>query len=78
MQVLNQKQLDSIKNTIAIQCSEGNWNADPYMLGMANGMLLIQSIIDNTEPEYLKGPKKWTGIRSLDIVRENPYNDKRT
>ena len=41
------------------QCSEGNWNYDPYMHGMANGMILALSQMEGKDPEYLDAPKKW-------------------
>ncbi|NND70565.1 MAG: hypothetical protein HKN43_03200 [Rhodothermales bacterium] len=35
--------IKSLDNVTAIQCSDGNWNHDAYMHGMANGLLLAQS-----------------------------------
>ena len=54
----NKEKLDDL---IKIQCSDGNWNYDPYMHGMANGMILARSIIqgEEKEPEYLEAPKEW-------------------
>jgi len=42
-----------------VQCSDGNWNYDPYMHGMANGMLFAISLFDDKPPEYLDAPEKW-------------------
>jgi hypothetical protein len=45
---------------VKIQCSPGNWDYDPYMHGMANGMLLAQAMIRDTgEPAYLTAPSSW-------------------
>ena len=42
-----------------VQCSDGNWNFDPYMHGMANGMIFSLSLMKDEEPKYLDPPKKW-------------------
>jgi len=41
------------------QCSEGNWNYDPYMHGIANGLILALSIMKGEEPAFLEAPKQW-------------------
>ena len=55
--------LEEIKNTmrdlINVQCSNGNWNYNEYMHGMANGMLLMMSIVDGSQPEFLEAPESW-------------------
>jgi len=48
-----------IDELVKLQCSSGNWNFDPYMHGMANGMLLIQAILNNTDYKPLEAPKEW-------------------
>ena len=57
--------INSIDELVNIQCSDGNWNADPYMHGMANGMILIQSIINGKNPEFLDAPKRWLTKRLI-------------
>lgn len=37
-----------------IQGADGNWNADPYMCGMFNGIELVLAQLENREPEYRK------------------------
>jgi hypothetical protein len=44
-----------------IQCLDGNWDWSPYMMGLANGLLLAQSIIKGETPTLLNPPKKWVG-----------------
>ena len=51
--------LETLKEMTAVQCSDGNWNYDPYMFGMANGMIFAISIFEDTEPHYLDAPEKW-------------------
>ena len=51
-----------------IQCSDGNWNYDAYMHGMANGMIFALSIFRGNQPEYLEAPDKW--------LKDTPNTDK--
>lgn len=37
---------------LAIQCTDGTWNYDPYLHGMANGMIFMKSLVDGQEPPY--------------------------
>lgn len=51
-----EQQLEEIKN---IQTSKGNWDCDPYMHGMANGLILADAIVKDIEPVFLEAPKEW-------------------
>ena len=51
--------LKALQELLDIQCSQGNWNYDPYMHGMANGMILAQSLVTGKEPDYLDPPEHW-------------------
>lgn len=53
------KIIDDLKKLIAIQSSNGNWNYDAYMYGLANGLIMAESIVSNKEPVFLDAPKKW-------------------
>lgn len=57
-----------LKEITAIQCSDGNWNYNPYMHGLANGMILAIACLENKEPEYLEAPDAW--------LKDVPNNDK--
>ncbi len=57
--------LKTLKELTEIQCRNGNWNFDPYMHGMANGMIFALSIFENTEPQYLEAPAEWLCDRSV-------------
>jgi len=50
---------ESLQDVINIQCSNGNWNYDPYMHGLANGLLMAQALYKGKEPQFLDGPDKW-------------------
>ena len=63
-----QNSLKTLREMLNVQCSNGNWNFDPYMHGMANGMIFALSLFDNKRPEYLEAPEVWL----CDI----PNNDK--
>ena len=53
------KVIEEIDDLLKVQCSDGNWNYDPYMHGMANGMILIKAIVTRKSPKFLTAPKKW-------------------
>jgi hypothetical protein len=57
--------IESLKACVEIQCQDGNWDMDPYTLGMANGLILALHIMEETEGEvaYKEAPEKW--IREL-------------
>lgn len=54
-----ENQIKQLQDLLDIQCSYGNWNYDPYMHGMANGMILAMSLLKNEEPVYLDAPAEW-------------------
>ena len=54
----------NLKRVTDIHTGNGNWNYDPYMHGMANGLILASAIAEGTEPQYLTAPKKW--IRKIE------------
>ena len=51
--------LDKLKELTKIQCSDGNWNYDPYMQGLANGMILAVAVMEGKTPKYLEMPDGW-------------------
>lgn len=53
------EKIEKIQNIVDIQCSAGNYDYDPYMHGMANGMLVVLSCLTEKEPEFMEAPKKW-------------------
>ena len=56
---VDEKLLSGMDNIINIQKYDGNWNFDPYMQGMLNGMLLIESAVTNKEYKPYSAPKRW-------------------
>lgn len=70
-----QNSLKILRELLDVQCMNGNWNYDPYMHGMANGMILALSLFDNKQPEYLKTPKIW--LRDLPIKDKSVVKNER-
>jgi hypothetical protein len=68
--VIFDKSVDTLREMLQVQCSGGNWNYDPYMHGMANGMIFALSLFDDKEPQYLEAPEVW--------LKDIPNNDKPT
>lgn len=59
------KRIKDLEDLLAVQCSNGNWNYDTYMMGLANGMILAHHIITGKEgtPPYKSEPKQWLSDR---------------
>ncbi len=65
-----------IAQVLSIQKSDGNWNYSPYMMGMANGLILAEAILNGSEPEYLSAPSVWVQDVSAEIVDTEPTQQK--
>ena len=48
-----------LNEIIAIQKMSGNWDYNPYMHGMLNGLILAKAIIEDKEPVYYDRPKEY-------------------
>ncbi len=53
------KVISKLEDVTKIQTSDGNWNYDPYMQGMANGLILALSIAKGDDPVFLEAPEVW-------------------
>ena len=51
--------VEALRDVTNVQCSDGNWNHDPYMHGMANGLLLALSFFEAGKVEFLEAPDEW-------------------
>ena len=51
--------IKSIDKLIKQQSKRGNYDYDPYMHGLLNGMIFIRSVITDEKPEFVDAPKKW-------------------
>lgn len=60
MKVTTLKQArEQMQKLLDTQGMKGNWDYDPYMQGMYNGMELAMCVLENREPVYKTTPKKW-------------------
>lgn len=61
---------------VNVQSSPGNWNVNPYMHGMANGLILALHTARDDEGEvaYLPAPAKWTDD-AYNVPTEAPEPD---
>lgn len=59
MENVHETRIKRIEEMIEIQSRSGNYDYDPYMHGMANGMIYIHSILTDKNPKYLSAPSKW-------------------
>lgn len=64
-----------LENVTNIQCSNGNWNYDPYMLGMANGLILARAILTGEEAKFLGAPEEWLRDRHCDPEVTSPEGE---
>ena len=53
------KRIRDIKEVTKIQCTDGNWNYDPYMQGLANGLIMAVALLEAKEPRFFSRPKNW-------------------
>jgi len=51
--------LVSLYGVTDLQCRNGNWNYDPYMMGLANGLLLAIATLTDSEYKPLAKPDEW-------------------
>lgn len=58
-----QARIKKLDDLVRIQLTDGNWNYDPYMHGMANGLLVAQAVVNDSEFEGLEAPEKWLDSR---------------
>jgi len=58
---MSKTKIEQIQDITNVQCGDGNWNYDPYMQGLANGLLLAVHILEDKEgaPDYKQAPEHW-------------------
>lgn len=63
-----------LKNLKKVQGADGNWDFDPYMHGLYNGIELALSVLEMRESEFRHAPEQWSkdkqSIREPTITRE--------
>lgn len=61
--------IEQLEEATKIQTSNGNWNYDPYMHGMANGMIFALATMKGEEPKFLDAPTEWLSERSVTTIK---------
>jgi len=51
--------IKKLREVVAVQVSNGNWDYSEYMMGLANGLLCALAIVEEKEPLYKNSPEKW-------------------
>jgi hypothetical protein len=51
--------VESVRQMRDVQGMDGNWNYDPYMHGLFNGIEFALSLIEVREPRFRDAPEKW-------------------
>lgn len=51
--------IETLREMTKVQGYDGNWNYDPYMMGMYNGMEYALSIFEMREPVFKSTPAVW-------------------
>jgi len=49
-----ESKLISLKGVVKTQSTKGNWDADEYMRGLTNGLIMAEAIMDDKEPKYFE------------------------
>jgi len=53
------KLVDDVRRMLDVQGQNGNWNFDPYMHGLYNGIEFALSLMEQREPVFKDAPDKW-------------------
>lgn len=56
---MHRERLESLDELVRVQLSQGNWDYDGYMHGLANGMVLAAATVRGEDPEFLEAPAVW-------------------
>ena len=70
MAFVPRQNLENLRELVSLQCSNGNWNYDEYMFGLANGLMLGLSTIEASDYKPLSAPEKWLRDRKDKVVPE--------
>lgn len=51
--------LQNLKKVLNVLKHDGVWNANEYLLGSTNALILAVAILEGMEPKFLEYPKMW-------------------
>jgi hypothetical protein len=55
----NMSKINTLREIVNIQGWDGNWNYDPYMHGLYNGLEFALSIMEKRDPVFKEAPEVW-------------------
>jgi hypothetical protein len=55
----NMSKINTLREMVNIQGWDGNWNYDPYMHGLYNGLEFALSIMEKRNPVFKEAPEVW-------------------
>ena len=55
------ERIKSVRHMRDVQGYDGNWNYDPYMQGLYNGLEFALSLLEVRQPEFKDAPATWLG-----------------
>jgi len=55
----NMSKINTLREMVNIQGWDGNWNYDPYMHGLYNGLEFALSIMEKRDPVFKEAPEVW-------------------
>lgn len=65
----NSTALEVVERLLSIQGMHGNWDFDPYMHGLYNGLALAVSIMRGDDrPDYKDAPEHWLCDRKPGMI----------
>jgi hypothetical protein len=69
------KQIDDLKNMVDVKGTDGNWNYDPYMQGLYNGLEFALSIMESREPNFMSAPFSWISDKNVGRLFANALKE---
>lgn len=69
----HENMVKKMREFLELQGSSGNWNYDPYMHGMYNGMEFLVAMAEDREVEYKEAPAVW--LADIDISGMDPISE---
>ncbi len=69
-----EQRIEDLQKLTEVQCDNGNWNYAPYMMGLANGLILALHMIrdDEGEPPFKSQPDEWLCDRDAPSIEPDP------
>jgi hypothetical protein len=58
-------EIENLRHMVDVQGTDGNWNYDPYMQGLYNGLEFALSIMEKREPNFRSAPFSWIADKNV-------------